>query len=641
MTAVEAHFADGTFPRGAFRKGPVTAARQRRTAFLYGAMCLVGVLPLALGASPSLQAAGVGLWIPGGGFLADGGWASLLFPVTLAVFVLSLVAWFWAGMVTAPLLVWLGSAALAGALAGEGIWTGGPWVAAASVVAVGVGFQRRAARLRRKGLARAVARQAFAPASLAEVKAQVAAVPEPASREMGPEELSALRYLLDRALQPLDQWGGFDIIDQFQPAALRYQLNHMGFGLGISQCAYTPNFQGYLGQAQRNLIDKYRQRRVWEYWVYESCWGNLNFTNWDPAARDNIMLSGWFGMHVGQYMLASGDRRYLEPGSLTFRLDARTAFPHDFNTIVGSVKSNYDTAEFGLFACEPNWIYPICNHYGMAALTAQDAVCGTDNVRRYLPRWFEKLETEFTDESGSIIGLRSQHTGLPVPFPVSEAGYAPFENIFAPERAHRLWAIARREIAPAIQAGPDGRPRLFLPGAGLDTGNYRSGHTYSYAAILVGAREFGDDALAEAAQNSLDADCGRDCADGVRRYTGGSNGANAYAVMGQLMRTGDFRRSFAEGPSAAALEGPVLETASYPDVLVARAISDGDDLELVLYPGRGDGPQSLGLARLRAGAPYSVSGASVDAITAGPDGTAELSVTLQGRTPVRLAPLAN
>ncbi|MDB5482132.1 MAG: hypothetical protein JWO83_3185 [Caulobacteraceae bacterium] len=641
MTALEAHFSDASFPRGSTRKGPVTAARQRRTAIIYGVMCLIGALPMLLGASAPFQAAGVGLWIPGGGFLADGGWASLLFPLTLAVFVLSLVAWFWAGMVTAPVLVWLGSAALAGAMAGGWIWTGGPWLAAASVIAIGYGFQRRAQRLRREGLARAAARQAYAVPSLAEVKAQVVDVPEPASREMGPEELSALRYLLDRALQPVDQWGGFDIIDQFQPAALRYQLNHMGFGLGISQCAYTPNFHGYLGQAQRNLIEKYLQRRVWEYWVYESCWGNLNFTNWDPAARDNIMLSGWFGMHVGQYMLCSGDRRYLEPGSLTFHLNKKTAYVHDFNTIVGSVKANYDTAEFGLFACEPNWIYPICNHYGMAALTAQDAICGTDNVRRYLPRWFEKLETEFTDESGSIIGLRSQHTGLPVPFPVSEAGYAPFENIFAPERAHQLWAIARREIAPAITAGPDGRPRLALPGAGLDTGNYKSGHTYSYAAIQVGAREFGDEAIAEAAQNSLDADCGRDCADGVRRYVGGSNGANAYAVMGQLMRTGDFRRSFAEGPSAAALKGPVLETASYPEVLVARAISDGDDLELVLYPGRGDGPQSLGLARLRAGAPYRVSGASVDAITAGPDGTAELSVTLQGRTPVRLAPLAN
>jgi len=641
MTTFEAHLAEGAVARGRLRKGPVTAARQRRTALVYAVMCLVGALPLLLGAPASWQAAGVGLWLPGGGFVAAGGWTSLLFPLTLAVFVFSLVAWFWAGMVTAPVLVWLGSAALAGAMAGDRIWAGGPWVTGASAVAIGALFYRRAVRQRRAGWDRAAARQGCVPASIAEVKALAASVPDPASREMSSEDLSALRYLLDRALQPLDQWGGFDVIDQFQPAALRYQLNHMGFALGLGQTAYTPNFHGYLGQAQRNLIEKYLLPKVWTYWVYESCCGNLNFTNWDPARRDNIMLTGWFGLHVGQYMLASGDRRYLEPGSLTFRLNARTAYVHDFNTIVGSVKANYDSAEFGMFACEPNWIYPICNHYGMGALAVQDAVCGTDNVRRYLPRWFEKMETEFTDESGSIIGLRSQHTGLPVPFPVGEAGYAPFENIFAPERARELWAIARREIAPAIRPGDDGRPRLFLPGAGLDTGNYRTGHTYAYAAIQVAAKEFGDQAIAEAAQNSLDADCGRTVTDGVRRYVGGSNAANTYAILAKVMRTGDFGRSFAEGPSAEALRGPVLDKASYPEVLVARAISDGDGLDLVLHPGRGDGPRTLGLARLRPDARYGVSGGDVDMITAGADGTAQLSVTLRGRTAVRIAPLAN
>ena len=638
MTAIEAHSAQIAFPDRSNRKGPVTAARQRRTAIIYGAACLAGALPLLLGASASWQAAGIGLWLPGGGFLAVGGWASLLFPVTLALFVLSLVAWFWAGMVTAPLTVWLGSAAAAGLMAGETIWTGGPFVAVACVAAIGLTFHGRTLRARRDGLAKAAARQAFAPASLAEVQVRAAAIPDPASREMSPEDLSALRYLLDRALQPIDQWGGFDVIDQFQPAALRYQLNHMGFGLGVSQSAYTPNFHGYLGQAQRNLIDKYRLRKVWGYWVYESCWGNLNFSNWDPAARDNIMLTGWFGMHVGQYVLNSGDRRYLEPGSLTFRLDKTTAYAHDFNSVVGSVKTNYDTAEFGHFACEPNWIYPICNHYGMAALAVQDAVCGTDNVRRYLPRWLDKMDEEFTDESGSIIGLRSQHTGLPVPFPVGEAGYAPFENVFAPERARELWAVARREIAPAIHDGPDGRPRISLPGKGLDTGNYKSGHAFAFAAIMVGAREFGDDAIAQAAQNSLDADCGREVSGGVRRYVGGSNDANAYAVLGQLMRTGDFRRSFAQGPSAETLRGPVLEDAAYPQVLVARAVSDGEGLDLVVYPGRDDGPQTIGLARLRPGADYTVSGATTDRIVASATGTADLTVMLRGRTAVRLAP---
>ncbi len=614
--------------------GPVTAARQRRTWLVYGAAVLAGLAPTLLDAAPQWQAAGLGLVLPGGGFLAVGGWAVLLLPLALLVFIASLVAWFWAGVVLAPLAVWLGAAWLAAAMAGD---AAGAWAAPAALAcAAGIGLAFRASNQKQRaaGRARLAARAEFVPQSLAEVRQQAAAVPDAEAREMTPEDLSALRYLLDRALQPVEEWGGFDIIDQFQPAALRYQLNHMGFGLGIAQGAYAPAFSGYLGLAQRNLIDKYLLRKVWGYWVYESCWGHLNFRNWDPAARDNIMLTGWFGMHVGQYMLASGDRRYLEPGSLTFRLDDRTQYVHDFNTIIGSVTSNYATAEFGLYACEPNWIYPICNHYGMGALAVADAVCGTENVQRYLPGWLAALDTEFTDAAGSIMGLRSQHTGLPVPFPVGEAGYAPFENIFVPDRAQKLWAIARREIAPLVHPGADGRPRITMPGRGLDTGNYRAGHTGAYASILFAAREFGDTALAEAAQAGLDADCGRDVSEGVRRYTGGSNDTNSYAVLGQLVRTGDFRAGFSRAPAAGNHSGPHLADASYPEVLVARAISDGRGLEAVLYPGVRDGVQSIGLARLQPGQRYKVAGATTPEFTASKDGNVRLDVLLQGRTPL-------
>ena len=53
--------------------GPVTSARHRRNAMIYAALCILGLLPTILGMSPEMQAAGLGLWIPGGGFLAVGG----------------------------------------------------------------------------------------------------------------------------------------------------------------------------------------------------------------------------------------------------------------------------------------------------------------------------------------------------------------------------------------------------------------------------------------------------------------------------------------------------------------------------------------------------------------------------------------
>ena len=638
MTAIDTPLVQGrNAPARGNPLGPVTIARQRRTWTIYAVLLLAGLMPLVLGSSAAWRAAGLGLWMPGAGFLAVGGWALALFPVTFVLFVASLVAWFWAGMVLLPVAVWLGAAVIAGAMAGPETMPGAHFFAAAAMAGVALFFRTRIEKRRDADLAKGAGRTAYAAASLAEVEEMAARVPDPRTRELAADDLMSVRYILDRALQPVDGFAGFNIIDQFQPAALRYQINHLGFALGVYQGAYCPNFSGYLREAQRNLIDKYRVKKVWDYWVYESCWGHLNFTNFDPADRDNIMLTGWYGMHVGQYMLNSGDLSYGEKGALTFRLSERTAYEHDFHTIIGSVVSNYETAEFGLFACEPNWLYPICNHYGMGSLAVHDAIYGTRHVATHLPNWLDKLDTEFTDQSGTIIGLRSQLTGFEFPFPTGEAGYAPFSDIFVPERARLQWAIARKEIEPALVRDETGREYIHLPGRGLDAGNYRPGHVPAFASILVAAREFGDERFASAALASLEKICEPKVAGGVRHYATGSNLANAVAVMGHIARTGDFRRSFVEGPPAETREGPLLSDARYPDVLVARAYSNGRDLELVLHPGVRPGERhELGLSRLRPDARYWIEGGVAKEVVADPAGNARIEIVLDGRTDVKL-----
>lgn len=60
--------------------------------------------------------------------------------------------------------------------------------------------------------------------------------------------------------------GGFDVIDQFQPAALRYQLNHMGFRCWRRTRRLFAE-PVTICRAQRNLIDKYLLKKVWG-WVF-------------------------------------------------------------------------------------------------------------------------------------------------------------------------------------------------------------------------------------------------------------------------------------------------------------------------------------------------------------------------------------
>jgi hypothetical protein len=106
------------------------------------------------------------------------------------------------------------------------------------------------------------------------------------------------------------------------------------------------------------------------------------------------------------------------------------------------------------------------------------------------------------------------------------------------------------------------------------------------------------------------------------------------------MRTGDFRKSFTARPSESVAKGPVLAEARYPDVLVAKALSHGDDLDLVLYPGTNNGGAShaLRIERLRPGAEYSIEGTG-RRLRADDTGTAAIDVPIEGRTALRVTPV--
>ncbi len=73
-------------------------------------------------------------------------------------------------------------------------------------------------------------------------------------------------------------------------------------------------------------------------------------------------------------------------------------------------------------------------------------------------------------------------------------------------------------------------------------------------------------------------------------------------------------------------------------MLVAKAFSHGEDLELVLYPGRGEGRQSLGLERLKPGRAYVCTGDAALEFSADEHGCARIEVDLKGRTALNIVP---
>jgi hypothetical protein len=619
-------------------RGPVTRSRMRRSGLLYALLALAGLAPYFLSWSPAWQAAGIGLWFPGAGFIASSGWSLLLLPLTVALFAAALFAWFGSGNIVAPFVIWLGSAAVAGLVAGNHVPIYAPYVVVALTLIFFITQSGKARRAHAAEVRKREERNSYLPAAVAASRERMQAAPALQDRELSPHELKAVRFLLNRSLQPLGSFKGFDKIDQFQTAATRYQLNYLGYALAALQCNYMPNFHGYLSQAQRRLIEQCLLPQVWSYWRLERLWGHLA-TTFDPVGKDNIMLTGFFGLQVGVYTSTTGDRRYAQPGSLTFDDRKGHCFVHDLHSINRSLVDNMQTSAYCLYPCEPNWIYVGCNVFGFSSLSLYDRVFGKSDAARLKHSFVSGLGKEFTLQGGDLVAIRSSLTGLTIPNFVgvmSDAGTAYMASPVFPRLAERIWAKMRTETVKL----KDGNLEMKLVGADLiDIGNYKKRPASALAMLAMGAREQGEEAIAEAAFRRIREEFKTVEEDGGLFYEGMSNNMNTMVAEAEYLRRGDWRRTVMEGPPPSALTGPLLADANYPEVLVAKAVSGGEDLSLVLYPGEQPGVYPLGLERLIPGRNYRTRGCTTESVVADAQGHARVQVDLQGRTELRIEPI--
>ena len=635
MTAVTDEITTVALPPAGRALPPVTARKMGRLALTYASFWTLGLLPGLLGLSDAWVAAGLGLAMPGGGFLYGGHpvWAiAAVVAVAVAVFL-----WWAMGPVLLPPLAWIGSAGASGLMVGE-IHEGARPVALALVPGIAAGIYvvhrvRHAAQVRRG---------AELNERLRDVEFVITGPPGTDVRvpvvEHSEDDLAHLRYALDLALQPIDRFDGFDRLDQFREAATRYQLDALGYSLSMSQFTRTPAFTGYLAAAQRNAIEKMLDRRVWQYWALENAWGNLRFGR-DPIANsDNIMLTGFYGVMLSMYESLNDDR-YSRPGALTFRWDGDTAFSHDYPGLASAVHRSMTAAPFTLYPCEPNWIYTVCNTFGMNTLLGHDRLYGSGLFPDLEDRLRTSYEHEFLRPDGRIVGVRSENYGLSWNFWSGSAVQlttAYWLHASLPDIAQRTWWLVR----DTLERRPDGGAMLPRSVANrIDPGSYRLGtEVYGLAATLMAAREMGDDEWADAALHSLERHAESSPATGARRYAGGSVLANLYANLGRFGRHSAVRDLLAYGPPDAWRQGPVLAEADYPDVLVARAVTDGHRLDLVLRPGNGPVRTRLGLAGLAPDRTYDLRGAIEPTVVASAGGTAKFHVDLGDRLDVVAIP---
>ena len=327
---------------------------------------------LVLSDSATVRAAGLSLVFPGGGLLYIA-WP-LLFVVSLAALALAVVLWWGISAHWAIPLVWLTAGITAVLLAD------GPRLFVDRRHDVAVGDPRRLRPRRCRGDGGRVPDRAQVPAQ---------AGPRPRAERLPGQRRAAghgsrrrrsrrtstpscSRWTYDMALQPLDEFNGFDWGEQIHgPTCARYQLNMLGYGLALYAANYLPNAPQPVETALANLIDKATDLRVWGYWRTLNLIGNFD-ANPDPIVRDNIMLSAYLAEQINLYEAATGSTRFDEPGSLTFVWKDGRTFPYDHHSIVEAVRRNFEANALGFFPCEPGWVFTACNTQGAQALKGHD-----------------------------------------------------------------------------------------------------------------------------------------------------------------------------------------------------------------------------------------------------------------------------
>lgn len=428
---------------------------------------------------------------------------------------------------------------------GDAVWEpAGKWVPGI-LLGVFLYANRKAAADRRKGAERRIIRNAIIENSLGDLDGRFV----PASRgdrELDLATLKHLQHAFDMAFQDIDDWSWFTRIDQFQTSALRYQLYEMMYAFGTYQGIYAPNAHAYVSEAFRRVIDKSLTPDVLSYWKWESLLGNFT-TNFDPVAKDNIMVTGFFLQGLMLYTANTRDDRYCQPGSLRFYISKDLVYDYDIHSIRECMMRQWHTNPFCLFPCEPNWIYTPCNFQGLTGSYLYDRYFGGKETELLTPVFEESLCRNFTEANGSILPIRSELTGFTLPGlcgALGDLSIVMFARGTMNHLSRRFWAIFNGENIVFDRRTNELSLRGLVGADNMNTGNYRSSEYAIYPHLAQAAGEYGDNALREAAIKKsyegfgqITTATGATCLDPTKASTT----SNSSVLRAELQYGGDWR----------------------------------------------------------------------------------------------------
>jgi hypothetical protein len=624
----------------------------RRYPVIATGVCLLAAAALALGVSSSPAAVVVAGHVAGFlGVLIACGWAFGIRLIGRADFT------------TLPAIV-VASAAVSAALVsthghmpGPLVWI--PWaalgLAIGSVIAMlGRGhLQYRAARrIGRERLNYLDGRNAQTGRSAqTDIRPLQNAGGAPQVTEASPEQLQLLRYLLAVAMQPADNWDSFDRERTGPLQQYRYQVNALGWALSTYGYSHAPSLTGPLVDAQLALFDRMQQKAVWGYWYWQNVLGNWDFIKRraDPIdVPQNIMFTGYLNLQLAMFRQATGDHRFDREGALAFEWSPKQRFTFNHNRINDIVIRNFQE-DLCLWPCEPvplrptrkrGFVFPYCNAVATAGAAVTDALNGTQHAHRIAARLEESMNREFTSASGELVTFITSGFGITVRIvsgPANSAAVAGLIVPLCPDLAWRTWEILRRDW---LETGRY-RTANSAGGENPDWGTGAKTNAESLAASMLLARECGESQWhAELWRTAIDQlHFSEDSANpGMCRFADASVHANGMLGFGGFGRLRTLTDMMTRQRPSEWTNGPRLIDLPHPNALVAKAVSDGSALDVVLRPGSSGGRMILRFDQFRPRASYVVHGAEEHEIVADEGGHAEVSVDLEDRTAIGVRP---
>ena len=607
--------------------GSVTTKHIARFLSLYTLLVIIGLSISQLTHDPHWQTFGLGLMLPAGGFLAHADMSSVvgLTHIGIAIlgmtlFGLALIGWFATGNVLLPPFVWLLLAVIAATMNHNHVHADALMAVPILILCMALGalcyaWWRQSAGMRERQRANdyLAATEPFANST------------DALTPEFSLDDLKRMRFLLDRALQPVHDFNGFEWLDQFQTAAVRYQINFIGYALSMAQATHLPAFSGYMHTAQKQLIEKLTDHRVWKYWASENLWGNLR-NDPDPIAHENIMYTGLATTQMAMYHGATGQRDYEQQGSFQLRHPSGKNYAYDLPALVTTLTRDTQRSPFHLIACEPNWIYPLCNTIGAAGIRAYAPHQWTQSEQAFC----NNLENEFIDLQGRIVPCRSRYTGFALPV---MGGVMPqalpcfFMNATLPDIALRQWMLLRRDMIDNHHLRRENFWRI-------DTGNYKFSPGAGYAVTALAAAELGDNEIRDLCFAAIEQECPATTDNGHAYRSKMSVWAHATEFLARSTARNSFRNLIVN-PRVSVIQ-PHINSASYPAVLVASAAYNDGLLKAVVYPGDRRGRLVISLAGLAPHETYLCKGSNEETIVADYAGNAMIHVMLDGRKELQI-----